>query len=125
MSATIEKEAPKQKMRFRLLEGYHVEGREATRKQYKPNDVIETDVDLVQVFNTRKGRKFERLDDAGQAVASAPARDEFDNMNVKALLAFIEEENKGVPEAKQLKIDKDASKAEIIAALRAHVPHRA
>ncbi len=132
-AATLEKgaktdpQAPKRLMRFRVLEGRHVEGVSPNLKQWGPNcplgDIVESSSDLVQIFNTRKGRKYERLDDA--AAPAQPARDDFDALSVKQLLEFIAEENEGVAESLQLKVDPKATKAEILAKLRAHVPNRA
>lgn len=128
---TLKAPAPR-KRKYRVLSGYHSEGGKREKleetaspmKFYKPGDVVESEFDLTKL-NTPKGRKFEALDSAEQSLApAAPARDEFDQMSLEQLKAFIAEENEGLPKDQQFTYDAKANKRQIADALRQWVPPR-
>lgn len=98
-------------------------------------DVIETHRDLEALFNDPKqgpdGQKFRRMyEDDPKYAPPPPARDEFDNMSVDALLDFADDEgidlSKIVPDRSRKldKSDRQRVKPALVAAIRGHVPAR-
>jgi hypothetical protein len=119
MSQVMDPMPPRPKRKYRILEGRHIGD---NNKQYGigcPEQIVESEVDLVQAFNTPRSRKFEYADlgDAPLTAQLGPAPDKFDQMSVSELVKFAAEEG--------ITFDRNAmSKAEMTHALRNRSPVR-
>lgn len=133
------------KMKFRLLAGCHSEA-DPTQVYPNPNnvnelprsilyragenDIIETDKDLVAMFNSRISKKFERLPndyveqrrDFSSPTPASEQMEHRENWNAESLSTFNVKELKALAKEESISIGNAEKKEDIIAAILQAMP---